>query len=222
MSSLMELPFVKSMFKNPETIKKIIEANPHMKKLMEDNPEFAAVVKDESTLRDMTKAMSNPSLRRELVRNKDRALANIETLPGGWNALQRMYHTIQQPLFDATESQGDSTATNPTTPDGPVLPWASNSPSSSPSQAWNQQNPLMRLGGNNTRPPPFSMFGSTSPPTPLPTAPTPAPTITDFSAQLSELEEMGFTDVEANRRALQQAQGDLDAAITLLFPDPNQ
>lgn len=33
---------------------------------------------------------------------------------------------------------------------------------------------------------------------------------------------MGFTDEEANLRALTEAKGDLDAAITLLFPDPNE
>lgn len=31
----------------------------------------------------------------------DRALANLETIPGGFNHLRRMYHTLQEPLESA-------------------------------------------------------------------------------------------------------------------------
>jgi len=35
------------------------------------------------------------------MRSTDRALSNIESHPEGFNALRRMYSTVQQPLFDS-------------------------------------------------------------------------------------------------------------------------
>ena len=39
---------------------------------------------------------------------------------------------------------------------------------------------------------------------------------------MAELVDMGFTDASANLAALIEADGDLDKAITILFPDPNE
>lgn len=46
-------------------------------------------------------AMQNPSLMREMVNNTDRALSNIDAVPGGFNALRRVYQQIQEPIWDA-------------------------------------------------------------------------------------------------------------------------
>ncbi len=43
-------------------------------------------------------AARNPDLMREMMRGNDRALSNIEAMPGGFNALSRMYHQVQAPL----------------------------------------------------------------------------------------------------------------------------
>jgi len=52
---------------------------------------------------------SNPSLMSEMMRNTDRAMANIEMMPGGFDALRRMYSNIQEPLYQsATEMSGNS------------------------------------------------------------------------------------------------------------------
>lgn len=70
----------------------------------------------------------NPALMQEMMRNQDRALSNLEvihasiinafysivlwhchcfyqSLPGGFNALQRMYTDIQEPMMDAAQEQ---------------------------------------------------------------------------------------------------------------------
>jgi hypothetical protein len=39
-------------------------------------------------------AARNPELMREMMRGNDRALSNIEAMPGGFNALSRMYHQV--------------------------------------------------------------------------------------------------------------------------------
>ncbi|CAO3688225.1 unnamed protein product [Umbelopsis ramanniana] len=50
--------------------------------------------------------MRNPELMREMQRNNDRALSNIEAIPGGFNHLRRMYSTLQDPLESAARSSG--------------------------------------------------------------------------------------------------------------------
>ena len=36
------------------------------------------------------------------MRHQDRAMSNIENLPGGMQALERMYRDIQEPMMNAT------------------------------------------------------------------------------------------------------------------------
>lgn len=41
----------------------------------------------------------------EMMRNQDRALSNLESIPGGYNALRRMYTDIQEPMLNAAQEQ---------------------------------------------------------------------------------------------------------------------
>jgi ubiquilin len=50
----------------------------------------------------MMQMARNPSLMNEMMRNTDRQMANIEMMPGGFDALRRMHENIQAPLMDAT------------------------------------------------------------------------------------------------------------------------
>lgn len=54
-------------------------------------------------------AMQNPSLMREIVSNTDRALSNIDAVPGGFNALRRVYQQIQEPIWDAASVPSSTT-----------------------------------------------------------------------------------------------------------------
>ncbi len=47
----------------------------------------------------------NPAAFNELMRSQDRALSNLESLPGGYNALQRMYRDIQEPMLNAVQDR---------------------------------------------------------------------------------------------------------------------
>lgn len=47
----------------------------------------------------------NPAMMQEMMRNQDRALSNLESVPGGYNALRRMYTDIQEPMFTAAREQ---------------------------------------------------------------------------------------------------------------------
>lgn len=39
------------------------------------------------------------------MRSHDRALSNLESLPGGYNALRRMYTEFQEPMLNAAQEQ---------------------------------------------------------------------------------------------------------------------
>ncbi|CAG2183736.1 unnamed protein product, partial [Oppiella nova] len=47
----------------------------------------------------------NPSMLQELMRTQDRALSNLESIPGGYNALRRMYTELQEPMLNAAQEQ---------------------------------------------------------------------------------------------------------------------
>lgn len=47
----------------------------------------------------------NPSTLQELMRTQDRALSNLESIPGGYNALRRMYTELQEPMMNAAQEQ---------------------------------------------------------------------------------------------------------------------
>jgi ubiquilin len=80
--------------------------------------------------------MRNPNAMREAMRSQDLAMSHIENLPGGFNALQRMYEDVQEPMMEAaaaasattTNSTTNNNATANTTPTSTALPnpWSTN------------------------------------------------------------------------------------------------
>lgn len=57
------------------------------------------------TPRQTMELARNPAMMQEMMRNQDRALSNLESIPGGYNALRRMYTDIQEPMFSAAREQ---------------------------------------------------------------------------------------------------------------------
>jgi hypothetical protein len=56
-------------------------------------------------LRQSMELARNPAAFQELMRTQDRALSNLESIPGGYNALQRMYRDIQEPMLNAVQER---------------------------------------------------------------------------------------------------------------------
>ncbi|GBP09401.1 Ubiquilin-4 [Eumeta japonica] len=76
-----------------------------MQDLMQRNPEISHMLNNPELLRQTMELARNPSMLQELMRSHDRALSNLESVPGGYNALQRIYRDIQEPMMNAaTES----------------------------------------------------------------------------------------------------------------------
>lgn len=119
--------------------------------------------------------IQNPAMMQEMMRNQDRAMSNLESIPGGFNALRRLYTDIQEPMMNAADEQmrtqlgttSTATGTTPTTIATPL----------NPQRGTENVNPLPNpWGGTGSRPTtvtassstpnPFSLFSSLSNPRP--------------------------------------------------------
>merc|ERR1712157_551170 len=58
--------------------------------------------------------MRDPSALQNMMRNQDLAMSQIENLPGGFNALRRMYEDIQEPMMDAMAGSSGTTSSSST------------------------------------------------------------------------------------------------------------
>ncbi|CAM0135000.1 hypothetical protein VKS41_000426 [Umbelopsis sp. WA50703] len=185
MRGLMESPMMQSMLNNPELMRSIMMSNPQIRAMVEQNPEIGHVINDPSFLRQSMQMMRNPELMREMQRNNDRALSNIEAIPGGFNHLRRMYSTLQDPLESAAHPPSrESEEANQRLaerlnvqhiPENQINtqalpnPWASNNANRSTAQAPASEatgsqaaaNPFAALGGSGGGGlPPFLNFGT--------------------------------------------------------------
>ncbi|KAJ2120841.1 hypothetical protein IW147_004781 [Coemansia sp. RSA 720] len=89
---------------NPQLAQNMMMANPQMREAMENNPELRQMMNDPEIMQQSLNAAQNPRLMQEVQRNNDRVLSNLETSPGGFAHIRRMYHNIQEPLAQAAES----------------------------------------------------------------------------------------------------------------------
>ncbi|KAF0972537.1 hypothetical protein FDP41_009440 [Naegleria fowleri] len=131
MQQMMNNPFVQSMLNNPDFIREMMNSNPQMQQIMRNNPEVGRMLQDPEMIRRAMEMARNPELMREMMRNTDLAMSNIENLPGGFDALRRMYSDIQEPLHEATTEMFRGTTTTP------EQPTTSNTTSVPPGQPFN-------------------------------------------------------------------------------------
>merc|ERR1719198_159084 len=114
MKQIMNSPMVQQMMSNPETVRAMMRMNPQLSQLMEQRPEIGRLLEDPEVLQQSMRMMANPSLMREMTRNADRALGNLDAMPGGHQALVRAHEEYIDPLYNAMSSNGSSS----TAPEG--------------------------------------------------------------------------------------------------------
>eukprot|EP00922_Rhytidocystis_sp_ex-Travisia-forbesii_P001574 GHVS01002186.1.p1 GENE.GHVS01002186.1~~GHVS01002186.1.p1 ORF type:complete len:418 (+),score=47.28 GHVS01002186.1:987-2240(+) len=161
MAQMLNSPLTQNLMDNPQFMRTILEANPQLRELRERNPELNHILNDPQMLRQSLEMMRNPSLLREMMRSTDRAMINIEAIPGGFNALRRMYHSIQEPLWNVVDSNPlggpngsrdqptpnyDVHAENPPDTDALPNPWAPQSSQTSPTVPPRPSPPTATLG----------------------------------------------------------------------------
>ncbi|CRH00191.1 ubiquitin-like protein, putative [Plasmodium relictum] len=123
------------MFDHSDFIKSIMDSNKQLQKLREKNPDLNHMLNDSQALKQSFEMIKNPSLMKELMRNTDRAISNIEAIPGGFNTLRRMYHNIQEPMYSSSDRSNekkmnkvkhyDLNSSSPPTSEAFPNPWAS-------------------------------------------------------------------------------------------------
>lgn len=112
-----------SSIQNPDSMRSVMTSNSQLRDLMDRNPEISHMLNNPEVLRQSIELARNPAMVQELMRSNDRALSNLESMPGGFNALQRMYRDIQEPILNATAEQFVPTpATGLPTPTEPINP----------------------------------------------------------------------------------------------------
>jgi len=174
MREVLNSPLTQQLMQNPELMRMMLTSNPQMREIIERNPEIGHVLNDPATLRQTIELARNPELMREMMRTSDRAMGNLESLPGGFDFLRRMYTNVQEPLLNAatpassapaSQPNSSSTTTTPlTAPNTTPLPnpWGGSdtsnrlpaSPQTQPQQAPQPQSnapfsPFMGLGAGS-------------------------------------------------------------------------
>lgn len=97
-------PMMQQMMSNPG-MRSLFGSMQRMQMLMERNPEVNHLLSNPDVLRESLEMVRNPAALQEVMRNYDRALNNMESMPGGYNVLRRMYTEFQEPLLSAFQEQ---------------------------------------------------------------------------------------------------------------------
>lgn len=111
LSNLMNSPMMQSLMSNPDVIRNMMMGNPEMQRVMEQNPQLRAIMDDPEMMRRSMEMMRDPSAMQNMMRNQELAMSQIENLPGGFNALRRMYEDVQEPMMDAMSGMGSGSST---------------------------------------------------------------------------------------------------------------
>ena len=113
---------------NPEMLRAMMTSNPQMRALLDANPQLNHVLNDPAVLRQTMEMARNPAAMQQAIRNQDLAMSHIENIPGGFNALTRMYHDVQEPMMEAAmanQSSPDSASSGAVSQEGALPnPWA--------------------------------------------------------------------------------------------------
>lgn len=103
LQSMMDNPLVQQLMGNPEVMRQMIMSNPQMRELMERNPEISHMLNNPELMRHTMELARNPAMMQELMRQQDRVMSNLESMPGGSSALHRMYRDVHEPMMNAAQ-----------------------------------------------------------------------------------------------------------------------
>ncbi|GMR53194.1 hypothetical protein PMAYCL1PPCAC_23389 [Pristionchus mayeri] len=104
MQQMMNSPIMQSLLSNPQILRSMLSENPQIQNLIDSNPELGHILNDPEMMRQTMEMMRNPNMFNEMMRNHDQAIRNLQGIPGGEAALQRLYQDVQEPLLNSATS----------------------------------------------------------------------------------------------------------------------
>lgn len=99
----MQTALVRDVLDNADVVRDLLMSSPQMQQLAEENPEICHILTHPQTIREMLEASSSPAVMQEMIRNHDVAMNNLESIPGGFSALEQLYKEVQEPILDAVQ-----------------------------------------------------------------------------------------------------------------------
>jgi len=111
MDEMLNNPLIQNFLSNPDLVRSILTNSPWSRNLIENNPEMKQILESPETIQLMTDMIRNPSLRDEFIRNSDRAISQIENIPGGFNLLHRVHNQMGDPyeMFHQQNNNNENT-----------------------------------------------------------------------------------------------------------------
>ncbi|XP_054436633.1 ubiquilin-3-like [Pteronotus mesoamericanus] len=104
-AQIIDEPFVQGLLSNTSLVHQLVIDNPHMQQLIQHNPEIGHILNNPEIMRQTLEFLRNPAMMQEMMRSQDRALSNLESIPGGYNVLRAMYTDIMDPMLNAVQEQ---------------------------------------------------------------------------------------------------------------------
>ncbi|XP_026971355.1 ubiquilin-3 [Sagmatias obliquidens] len=97
--------FIQGLLSNTGLVRQLVLDNPHMQQLIQHNPEIGHILNNPEIMRQTMEFLCKPAMMQEMMRSQDRALRNLESIPGGYNVLRTMYTDIMHPMLNAVQEQ---------------------------------------------------------------------------------------------------------------------
>ncbi|KAM6158706.1 ubiquilin-3 [Rhynchocyon petersi] len=104
-TQIIDDPFIQGLLSNTGLLRHLVFNNPHVQQLIQHNPEISHILNNSEIMRQTLEFLRNPAMMQEMMRSQDRALSNLESIPGGYNVLRTMYTDIMDPMLNAVQEQ---------------------------------------------------------------------------------------------------------------------
>ncbi|NXK19797.1 UBQL1 protein, partial [Arenaria interpres] len=105
LNEMMQNTLAQTDLDHVDLIRNLIMSNPQMQQLTEENPEIGQILTNSNTIREILEASNNPAVMQEMIRNRDVAISNLESIPGGYSALEQLYREFEEPILNAVQAQ---------------------------------------------------------------------------------------------------------------------
>uniref|UniRef100_A0A452SXZ0 Ubiquilin-3 n=1 Tax=Ursus maritimus TaxID=29073 RepID=A0A452SXZ0_URSMA len=104
-AQIIDDPFIQGLLSNTGLMRQLVLDNPHMQQLVQHNPEIGHILNNPEIMRQTLEFLRSPAMMQEMMRSQDRALSNLESIPGGYNVLRTMYTDIMDPMLNAVQER---------------------------------------------------------------------------------------------------------------------